>query len=83
MNEAPTYFRLVGWFCFTSHRQQGHLERAPPFTVPCKGREDFTSFPPGIDPRSVTLQSNTLPLRHAIWKSGKNQGNEIKSQGNS
>ena len=31
--------RLVGWFCFTSHRQRGHLEMAPPFTVPCEGRE--------------------------------------------
>ena len=25
--------------CFTSHRQRGHLEKAPPFTVPCEGRE--------------------------------------------
>ena len=33
---------LVGRLCFTSHRQRGHLETAPPFTmftVPCKGRE--------------------------------------------
>ena len=30
---------LVGWLCFTSHRQRGHLETAPQFTVPCKGRE--------------------------------------------
>ena len=30
---------LVGWLCFTSHRQRGHLETAPPFTFPCKGRE--------------------------------------------
>ena len=30
---------LVGWLCFTSHRQQCHLETAPPFTVPCQGRE--------------------------------------------
>ena len=30
---------LVGWLCFTSHRQQGHQETAPPFTVPCEGRE--------------------------------------------
>ena len=30
---------LVGWLCFTSHRQRSHLETAPPFTVPCKGRE--------------------------------------------
>ena len=30
---------LVGWLCSTSHRQQGHLETTPTFTVPCKGRE--------------------------------------------
>ena len=30
---------VVGWLCFTSLRQQGHLETAPPFTVPCEGRE--------------------------------------------
>ena len=29
---------LVGWLCLTSHRQRGHLETAPPFTVPCEGR---------------------------------------------
>ena len=23
----------------SSHRQRGHLETAPPFTVPCEGRE--------------------------------------------
>ena len=31
--------QLVGWLCLTSNRQQGHLETAPPFTVPCKGCE--------------------------------------------
>ena len=30
---------LVGRLCLTSHRQRGHLETAPPFTVPCEGRE--------------------------------------------
>ena len=30
---------LVGWLCLTSHRQRGLLETAPPFTVPCEGRE--------------------------------------------
>ena len=30
---------LVGWLCLTSHRQRGHLETAPPFTVPCEERE--------------------------------------------
>ena len=30
---------LVGWLSVTSHRQRGHLETAPPFTVPCEGRE--------------------------------------------
>ena len=33
------FFLLVGWLCLTSHRQRGHLETAPPFTVPCEGRE--------------------------------------------
>ena len=31
--------RLFGWLCLTSHRQRGHLETAPPFTIPCVGRE--------------------------------------------
>ena len=30
---------LVGWLCLTSNRQRGHLETAPPFTVPCEGCE--------------------------------------------
>ena len=30
---------LVCWLCLTSHRQRGHLETAPPFTVSCEGRE--------------------------------------------
>ena len=30
---------MVGWLCFTSHRQRGHLETAPPFIVPCEERE--------------------------------------------
>ena len=33
-----------------SHRQQGHLEDPPPFTVPCEGRE--ARF--GIEPRAVS-----------------------------
>ena len=28
-----------GWLCLTSHRQRGHYETAPPFTVLCEGRE--------------------------------------------
>ena len=30
---------LVGWLCLTSHRQRGHLETVPPFSVPCEGLE--------------------------------------------
>ena len=30
---------LVGWLCFTSRRQRGHLETAPTFTLPCEGHE--------------------------------------------
>ena len=54
---------LVGWLCFTSHRQRCHLETAPPFTVPCEGRE--VRFQPGIKSKVVAWQSITLPLRHA------------------
>ena len=32
-------FLGVGWLCLTAHWQRGHLEMAPPFTVPCEGRE--------------------------------------------
>ena len=32
---------LVGWLCFTSHQQRGHLETAPPFSVSCEGREAY------------------------------------------
>ena len=31
------YVCVVDWLCFTSHRHRGHLETAPPFTVPCEG----------------------------------------------
>ena len=30
---------MVGWLCFTSIRQRGHSEKAPPFIVPCEGRK--------------------------------------------
>ena len=45
----------VGWLCFTSHQQRGHIEKAPPFTVPCEGHEAliFTLIPPGIELRAV------------------------------
>ena len=29
---------MVDWLV-VSYRQRGHLETAPPFTVPCEGRE--------------------------------------------
>ena len=32
------YKWLVGWSCFTSHRQRGHLETAPPFCEGCEAR---------------------------------------------
>ena len=37
-----------GWLCITSHRQRGHLETVPPFTVPCEGSEaPFYTVPIG------------------------------------
>ena len=62
-----------GWFSFMSHCQQGHLETAPPLTVPCEGREAhvFLHFSLGIKPRAFAWQSFTLQLRPAnstnIW----------------
>ena len=40
-DDIPKYKNktLIGLVCFTSHRQRGHLKTAPPFTVPCEGRE--------------------------------------------
>ena len=32
-------FALFVCLCLTSHRQRGHSETAPPFTVPCEGLE--------------------------------------------
>ena len=37
--EVSLHFFDCCWFGLTSHRQRGHLETAPPFTVPCEGRE--------------------------------------------
>ena len=39
INAQDTDANLVGWLCFKSHRRRGQLETAPPFTVPCEGRE--------------------------------------------
>ena len=33
------YIWLVDWMCLASHRQRGHLETTPLFTVPCERRE--------------------------------------------
>ena len=33
------YMTIVCWLCFTSHRQRGHLEAIPPFTVTYEGLE--------------------------------------------
>ena len=41
------YGLLFGWLV-VSHRQQGHLETAPPFTVPCEGHKArFYAVPTG------------------------------------
>ena len=37
--------RLVGWLCFTSHQQQGHLEMAPKFAKDVK--LSFYTIPTG------------------------------------
>ena len=58
---------LVGWLCFTSYWQRGHLETAPPIYCPLRRTWSSvnTPYPPGIEPRAVAWLSITLPLRHA------------------
>ena len=52
-------YRLVGWLCLTSHRQRVHLKLAPPFTVPCEGREAWFLHSPHREsnPQVVAWQS--------------------------
>ena len=59
---GPSYHKAIltrhqsnCWWRLASHQQQGHLETAPPFTVPSEGREArfFTPFPPGIEPWAI------------------------------
>ena len=58
---------LVSQLCFTSRRQRGHLETAPPIYCPLRRTWSsvFTPSPPGIEPRVVAWKSITQPLRHA------------------
>ena len=68
---------LVGWLCFTSHRQRGHLETAPPFTVPCEGHKAL--FLHRSHRESNLWQSRDSPLHyrcatpapHDILKTGR------------
>ena len=71
-----SFYLLVGWLCFTTHRQRGILETAPPFTVPFEEREarfsnrSHRESNPGPSRGSPVA----LPVRHAssatfIWYS--------------
>ena len=62
------YHRIVGWFgwlCLTSHRQGGHLEAAPPFTVPCGGREARFLHRPYWESNPGSLRGSQLRNRCA------------------
>ena len=48
--------------CLTTHRQQGHLETAPPFTVPCEGHDAQWIHRP--DRESNPGPSRGSPLRY-------------------
>ena len=53
---------MVGWLCLTSHRQRGHLETAPSFTIPCKGRDcPHLESNPGSLPGSALHNHYTTP----------------------
>ena len=51
---------MLGWLGLTSHRQRGHLETVPPFTVPCEGRKAqfLHHSKPGIKPRGSPLHNH-------------------------
>ena len=51
---------MVGWLRLTSHRQRGHLETTPPFTVPCEGREARFLH-------HTHQESYPRPLRGSLW----------------
>ena len=51
---------LVGWLCLTSHRQRGHLEIAPPFTVLCEGREAWILHRPQWELNPGSLRGSPL-----------------------
>ena len=54
---------LVDWLCFSSHRQRGHLETAPPFTVPCEGHEAWFSHRPHRESNPGALLGSPLHYR--------------------
>ena len=64
------YGLLIGWLCFTSHRQRGYLEMAPPFTVPCERREarflnrTHREFNPGPSRGSPLHNRCAVPAQH-------------------
>ena len=52
--------------CLTSHRQRGHLETAPPFTVPCEGHEACFLHRPHRESNPGSLRGSPLHNRCAI-----------------
>ena len=57
---------MVGWLCLTYHRQRGHLETAPSFTVPCEGCEGpFLQRPHHRESNHGLKQSNKKSEVHS------------------
>ena len=65
-------FLDVGWLCFTSHRQRGHLETVPPFTVPIE-KLVFHTIPTGngTPGRRVAIHYTTVAPRQLPLKQPK------------
>ena len=60
---------MVGWLCFTSHRQQGHLETAPHSLSLLKDvKLSVYTAPTKIEPQAVAWQFISQPLCHASFK---------------
>ena len=66
----------VGWLCFTSHRQRGHLETAPPFTV--EGRE--SRFLHSFHWESNSGPSHGSPLHYRCTTPHQLDGYKLKNK---
>ena len=65
---SEMHFGLFFWLCLTFHRQRGHLETAPPITIPCEGREGRFLYLPHRESNPESLRGSPLHNRCATLR---------------